>query len=161
MKVPWRRIKYWKCDACGKCCSEYRIPLTFYEYLKLKNTGFVEEKSGRFFIRKINGKCPFQVGNLCTLQGELKPLACKLFPFSIRKKGKIEALYEYEGEEFYVYVDIGCKNVIFGKPSNIMRMMIEEAIEVYLGKRKDIDLITARLKQERQVHVRSPMVFSY
>jgi len=145
MKVPWRRIKYWKCEACGKCCSEYRVPLTFYEYLKLKDSGFVEEKGGRYFIKKIGGKCPFQVGNICLLQGELKPLACKLFPFSIRKKGKEEALFEYEGEEYYVYVDIGCDNVIFGKPMPIMYKLIREAIEIYLGKKREPELITADL----------------
>jgi len=155
MKVPWRRIKYWKCDACGTCCREYRVPLTFYEYLKLKEYGFVEEKSGRYFIKKIGGGCPFQFGNVCILQGDLKPLACKLFPFSIRKEGKEEALFEYRGEEYYVYVDIGCKNVVFGKPTKTMYNLIKEAIEIYLGRKKDVQLLTAPIQLKPKICIKT------
>ncbi len=144
MDVPWRKVHSWHCTACGRCCNEYLVPLRTYEYLRLKWTGFVEERFGKFYIKKINGKCPFQVGRLCMLQGELKPIACKLYPFKIRKKGDEKAEFEYKGERFYVYVDVFCPNVVLGKPSESLRRMIVEAIQVYLGERRDIENITCR-----------------
>jgi len=146
MLVPWRRVHSWHCVACGRCCREYRVPLRFYEYLRLKGTGFVEERFGKFYIRKIGNICPFQHGNLCALQGELKPTACKLYPFSIRKKGDELAEFEYEGETFYVYVDVStCPNVVLGKPGFLMRKLVEEAIQIYLGEKQRMDYITANL----------------
>jgi len=142
MKVPWRFVASWYCSACGKCCKEYKVRITFYEYLKLKHTGFVEEKAGRFYIRKINDNCPFQVGNLCSLQGKQKPLACKLYPFVVLKKGDDKALYEYANEEFYVYVELGCPNVKLSKiPTENIKSLVEEAISIFLGKR-EANLIT-------------------
>lgn len=153
MHVPWRLVASWHCNACGNCCKEYRVRLRAYEYLKLRNTGLIEERAGRFFIKKIGGQCPFQNGNLCSL-GNSKPIACKLYPFSILKKGEEEALFEYEGEEFYVYVDDFCRNVRLKKslnPSAEIVMKIEEAMEIFLGKRKELNLLTAKLDQGIQV----------
>lgn len=144
MKVPWRFVKDWHCDACGKCCKEYLVPLRSYEYLRLRWSGFVEERFGKFYIKKINGRCPFQINKLCILQGELKPIACKLYPFVIRKKGDERAEFEYGGEVFYVYVDTFCKNVVLGRPSESLRRMVVEAIQVYLGVRRDVESITCR-----------------
>ncbi len=147
MRVPWRRVASWHCDACGKCCEAYRVKLTAYEYLKLKHTGFVEEKLGKFYIRKIGNKCPFQVGNLCILQNKLKPIACRLFPFSIRKEGKKDALVEYKGEDYYVYVDTFCPNVKLKKdsiPSKEMVPLVIEAIKMHLGEIQGVNLLTAR-----------------
>jgi len=100
MHVPWRRVASWHCNACGMCCRVYTPRLTAYEYLKLRNTGFVVEKAGRFYIRKIGGICPFQSGRLCSLQRDLKPTSCKTFPFVVRKRGEEDALFELDGEEF-------------------------------------------------------------
>ncbi len=145
MHVPWRRVHSWKCVACGRCCREYRVPLRFYEYLKLRHTGFVEERYGRFYIRKIGGRCPFQIGRLCSLQGEMKPVACKLYPFSVRKKGDEMAEYEYEGETYYVYVDVStCPNVVLGRPSEVMLKLVKEAVQIYLGEKRRMEYITAR-----------------
>ncbi len=164
MHVPWRRVASWHCDACGKCCEAYRVKLTAYEYLKLKHTGFVEEKLGKFYIRKISNKCPFQVGNLCILQNRLKPIACRLFPFTIRKEGRKDALFEYKGEEYYVYIDTFCPNVKLKKdlaPSRDMVPLVLEAIKMYLGEIRGVNLLTARgqgSKEPQQPPLRFQMV---
>jgi Fe-S-cluster containining protein len=144
MKVPWRKVHSWHCTACGLCCNEYIVPLRSYEYLKLRWSGFVEERLGRFYIKKVNGKCPFQHGRLCILQGELKPIACKLYPFVIRKKGDESAEFEYNGETFYVYVDTFCPNIVLGRPSESLKRMIVEAIQVNLGEKNVVENITCR-----------------
>lgn len=150
MHVPWRLVASWHCDACGKCCKEYRVRLRAYEFIKFRHTGFIEEKAGRFYIKKIGGFCPFQKGRLCSL-GNSKPIACKLYPFSVLKKGEEIALFEYEGEDFFVYVDDFCKNVRIKrdpKPSAEVAQKIEEAIEIILGKRLELNLLTAKIAQK-------------
>ncbi|MCS7144975.1 MAG: YkgJ family cysteine cluster protein [Archaeoglobaceae archaeon] len=152
MHVPWRFVASWHCNACGNCCKEYRVRLRAYEYLKLRNTGFIEEKAGRFYIKKIGKLCPFQKGNLCSL-GNLKPLACKLYPFSVLEKGEETALFEFNGEEFFVYVDDFCKNLKLKRdlnPSLEIVKEIEEAIELALGKRFELNLLTAKSTQGTQ-----------
>ena len=109
--------------------------LNFYEYLRLKNTGFVEERGNKYYIKKIGNQCPFQHGNLCILQNKNKPKACRLFPFIILKRGEKEAFYEFDGEKFFVYVELGCPNIELGEPMNI-EALVEEAIRIYLGKQK-------------------------
>jgi len=148
MRVPWRKVSSWYCSACGRCCSKYEIRLTFYEYLKLKQTEFVKEKSGKYYIRKIEDACPFQSGNLCSLQGRMKPLACKLYPFVVLLKGDEMALYEYNNEEFYVYVELGCPNLRIGKWSKGIETLVEEAIKLSLG-RRETNLITSNLQLKR------------
>jgi len=143
MRVPWRKVASWHCTACGECCHRYKVPLTFYEYLRLKNTGFVEEKTFRYYIRKIGKRCPFQVNRICSLQGERKPIACKLFPFIISKRGKEEALYEYEDEEVYVYVELGCPNIVLGKAGKRIELLVREAVQLYFGEKKSVDHITS------------------
>ena len=114
MRVPWKQVASWHCNACGKCCREYTVRLTFYEYLLLRKTGFVEEKATGYYIKKIGKSCPFQHRNLCLLHGKIKPKACRLFPFVILKKGEEDARYEFKGEEFYVYLELGCPNIKIG-----------------------------------------------
>ncbi|MCS7130936.1 MAG: hypothetical protein NZ872_05910, partial [Archaeoglobaceae archaeon] len=79
--------------------------------------------------------------------GNLKPVACKLYPFSVLKKGEESALFEFDGEEFFVYVDDFCRNVKLKrdlKPSIEIIKQIEEAIEIILGKRIEVSLLTCR-----------------
>ncbi len=146
MYVPWRKVYSWHCVACGKCCIDFKPKLTYYEYLKLRKTGFVEEKAGRYYIKKINGRCPFQIDNLCSLQGSLKPISCKVFPFLVRKKpAKNEdlAYYEYDGEEYYVYVSTYCKNTILSKnPTENLKKLVKEAIELVIGRKREVEWIT-------------------
>lgn len=131
MRVPWKQVASWHCNACGKCCREYTVRLTFYEYLLLRKTGFVEEKATGYYIKKIGKSCPFQHRNLCLLHGKIKPKACRLFPFVILKKGEEDARYEFKGEEFYVYLELGCPNIKIEKGGIVP--LVEEAIKVYLG----------------------------
>jgi len=147
MYVPWRRVLSWHCDACGECCRKFKPKLTFYEYLKLKDTGFVEERAGRYYIKKINGACPFQRENLCLLQGEVKPISCKVFPFLIyRKPAKDAELAYYEFDEiYYVYVNTECPNVLLSKKiveNPVIAYMIREAVEVVTGRRKKVEKLT-------------------
>ncbi|RLI75477.1 YkgJ family cysteine cluster protein [Archaeoglobales archaeon] len=151
MHVPWRRVSSWHCTACGECCERYRVRLTTYEYLKLRATGFVEEKAGRFYIKKFGSKCPFQYGNLCMLQNKLKPSACRLFPFVVRKRGVEEAYFEFEGESYYVYVDTFCPNLKLKsdtKPSKKIIPLIIEAIKIYKGEVMGVELLTARVANQ-------------
>lgn len=136
MLVPWRRVASWHCEACGKCCMEYKPRLTFYEFLKLRNTGMVVEKGGRYYIRKIGRRCPFQTGTLCRLQDRLKPLSCRLFPFSVRRRGEESALFEYMGEELFVYVDTFCRNVRLGIAGKNIEELVRDAVSIAYGKKK-------------------------
>lgn len=147
--VPWRRVASWYCDACGICCSVYKPRLTAYEYLKLLNTGFVEEKAGKFYIRKTGSGCPFQQRNLCSLQHSLKPLSCKIFPFTVKRRGDDAAFFEFEGEEFYVYADTFCHNMIVKrdlKPRKEVYELVKEVVAIVTG-RGDFRLLTAQLNQ--------------
>ncbi|MEM1579235.1 MAG: YkgJ family cysteine cluster protein [Archaeoglobaceae archaeon] len=149
MHVPWKLVASWHCDACGICCTQYRVRLRAYEFLKFRFTGLVEEKAGRFFIKKFGKFCPFQIGNLCSL-GNSKPVACKVYPFSILKKGEDLASFEFEGEEYFVYVDNFCKNVRVKKdkkPSKLVAKEVTEAMEIITGKRTELSLLTAKLNQ--------------
>ncbi|MCS7118710.1 MAG: YkgJ family cysteine cluster protein [Archaeoglobaceae archaeon] len=151
MFVPWRLVASWHCEACGACCVQYRVRLRTYEFLKLRKTGFVEERAGRFYIKKIGKFCPFQSGNLCSL-GNFKPLVCKIYPFSILKRGEELASFEFEGEEFFVYVDSFCKNVKIKKdPKPSIEKEVIEALEIMIGRRFEMNLLTAKLIQETRV----------
>lgn len=143
MKVPWRRISGWICTACGKCCLEYTPRLTFYEYLTLPRK-YTVERRGRYYLRKWGKNCPFQIGNLCGIQNR-KPLSCRLFPFSIHRRGDDSALFEYKNEEFYVYVDLFCPNVKLGKPSREFVRKVEDAVKLVMGEKRDFIGLTAKL----------------
>lgn len=120
----------------------------------MKSTGFTEEKFGKFYIKKIDGKCPFQFRNLCLLQNN-KPFACKIYPFRIFKRGEEEAAFEYNGEKYYVYVDVFCKNVVLKKDLKQSKIvpLVEEAIKLYIGEISSPKNLTANLKAlEPQQH---------
>ncbi|KUJ92444.1 MAG: hypothetical protein XD40_2362 [Archaeoglobus fulgidus] len=147
MHVPWRRVASWHCNACGMCCRVYTPRLTAYEYLKLRGTGFVIEKAGRFYIRKIGGKCPFQSGRLCSLQNDLKPLACKTFPFVVRRKGEEEGLFELNGDEFYVYADTFCPNLKIKRDRRpAVAELVREAVMLFTGRRR-LSRLTATIPE--------------
>lgn len=151
MHVPWRRVASWHCDACGVCCRVYRPRLTAYEYLKLRHTGLVEEKAGRFYIRKINGRCPFQSDRLCSLQNDLKPISCKTFPFVVRRKGEEDALFELDGEEFYVYADTFCPNLIIKRDKRpVVTELVREAVMLFTGG-KEFRRLTATIPKTAEL----------
>ncbi len=141
MYVPWRRVSSWHCSACGTCCLKFKPRLTFYEYLKFRELGlsrFVEERAGRYYLRKVNGRCPFQIGKLCSLQGERKPLSCKVFPFLVSKNRRDEeASIEVDGEEYYVYVSTDCPNTVLGRAGRDMERLARQAVELVTGRTKE------------------------
>ena len=143
MKVPWRFVSNWICTACGKCCLEYTPKLTFYEYLTLPKR-YTIERRGKFYIKKIGKYCPFQIRNLCGIQ-KRKPLSCKLFPFSIHRKGEDLAYFEYRSKEFYIYVDLFCPNIKLGRPSREFTKKVEDAVRLVMGEKKDFSLLTSKL----------------
>jgi len=142
MLVPWRDIRWWECGRCGRCCFDFRPKLTAYEALKLMRTGFVECRDGKFYIRKIGGRCPFLQGELCSLQGSLKPITCKIFPFSVHRRGSDRALYQYKGRKFYVYVNDYCPNVILGGDGDA-EILVREVVMVATGELSVPRLLTA------------------
>ncbi len=153
MKLPWRKVREWRCHACGRCCLAYTPKLTYYEYLKMPEQ-FVVEKRGKYYIRKFGKRCPFQSGNLCMIQSS-KPLSCRLFPFSVHRRGDEMALFEYGGEEFYVYVDPFCPNVVPGEPSKSLTERVLQAVMLSSGKRFDFEKLTCS-----DVHFRKGMLLS-
>jgi Fe-S-cluster containining protein len=140
--IPWRRIAYWKCLACGECCRYFEVPLRTGEYARITRTyglDTVRLGVGRAYLQKtFNGRCIFQRyihGRwLCSL-GDDKPLACKIWPFAALKDPRHgrdrEALYEYYGDRYYVYVHPYCRGLIYGEPtSHIMERVIPEVLEL-------------------------------
>ncbi len=140
MKLPWRKVKDWMCHACGKCCLAYTPKLTYYEYLKMPKN-LVTEKRGRYYIKKFGRRCPFQIGSLCIIQNE-KPLSCKLFPFSVHRRGDELALFEYNGEEYYIYVDPFCPNTTLGNPTKALVERITQVLKLITGRKSDFSRLT-------------------
>jgi Fe-S-cluster containining protein len=135
--IPWSKVSDWYCRTCGKCCKIFKVPLSFIEVnLLSKKFGFycIEAYAGSFYLKRINGKCIFQFNNLCSIH-PFKPMACKLWPFSINeipKYGEKDSSYfEYKGEVFYVYLNSYCEGIVPGKPSfRLVNKTIPELIEL-------------------------------
>ncbi|MEM2123208.1 MAG: YkgJ family cysteine cluster protein [Candidatus Bathyarchaeia archaeon] len=140
--IPWRRIAYWKCLACGECCRYFEVPLGTSEYARITrfySLNIVRLDVGRAYLRKtVKGRCIFQrhlSGRwLCSLGGD-KPLACKIWPFAALKNPRYgrdrEALYDYYGDRYYVYVHPYCRGLLYGEPSShIMDKVIPEVLEL-------------------------------
>lgn len=147
--APWSHVSLWRCNGCGICCKEFEVVLTFNEWLNItKRYGVGVTKAGlnKFYMgKKPDGSCIFlyMAPNgkwLCGLQ-ETKPLACKLWPFKVLNKPKYgnpkEALFQYCGQNFYVYVDPFCPGIYWGQPTpELIYKVIPEFIEIALGIRQ-------------------------
>ncbi|MGQ9760170.1 MAG: YkgJ family cysteine cluster protein, partial [Candidatus Methanomethylicaceae archaeon] len=155
--VPWSKMMDWFCVACGSCCKEFKVPLRAYETTLLSNLfGYrcMEPDVGTFYLRRReNGRCIFQIYNdgkfVCGIQA-LKPLACKMWPFLVCEKPeyefKEEALFEFRGERFYIYVHPKCRGLKYGPPtSNLIKKTIPEFIEIKLGLRRSQSRSTSLL----------------
>lgn len=155
--APWRYIADWKCIACGECCKLYSVVLNFHEWLKIvKKYGVEQTASGldKLYIkRKDDGSCAFlcQFSNtyMCGLQN-MKPQACKLWPFKILTKPKFgnanEAAYDYGGSTFFVYADSMCNGLIYGKPKwEFANLTLKELIQIALGVRSEQYKTTAEM----------------
>ncbi|MGQ4913517.1 MAG: YkgJ family cysteine cluster protein [Candidatus Asgardarchaeia archaeon] len=152
MLLPWRMIRTWKCLACGDCCRVYRPILTDWEaeyYQRKYGKAAVDKIGTKPVIRKINNKCVFQQGNLCSL-GDDKPLSCKQWPFLIyrhplRFEDRELASFEMFGETWYVYVDSFCRGINLGDIP--VEDVIKEVIKIHVGLQKSQFFTTSLIKK--------------
>ena len=155
--IPWSYVMDWRCNACGLCCREFEVVLSVEEWATIaKRFGvrYTRMDGGKFYLRKtLDGSCVFlyNLGGvaLCGLQ-DMKPLACKLWPFKVLKWPKYgsasKAQYVYMGRLFYVYVDPHCPQVVLGRPTeHLAHQVIPEVIELSLGLRVEQEKSTASL----------------
>lgn len=147
--VPWSYVNLWRCNGCGLCCREFEVVLTFNEWLNItKRYGVGVTRAGLnkiYMAKRSDGSCVFLYPSpggkwLCGLQ-HIKPLACKLWPFKVLSKPKYghssEAIFEYLGQKFYVYIDPFCPGIRWGKPSaELVYKIVPEFIEIAVGLRE-------------------------
>ena len=157
LPVPWRYIQDWNCPACGQCCRGFQVVLNYVEWVSIVKTygvEFTEPSISQFCIkRKNDGTCIFlhnyHGSCLCGLQN-MKPLACKLWPFKISNQPRYgranEAEYNRGEVKLYVYVDPFCVGLKWGTPTQeFMNTKLAEFVDVALGIRKKQNYSTARL----------------
>ena len=104
----------------------------------------IEEIRSRIYIRKVRGRCVFQMKNLCLLQPlGLKPLSCKLWPFYVStvpvsdwEGREITSLFVLDEREYFAYVNVTCKGIQRGSPEE-MKQAISEVIALYRYARFD------------------------
>jgi Fe-S-cluster containining protein len=124
------------------------VVLRFSEWLNLVRSygiGVTRTNLQNFSIqKKRDGSCFFSYffnGRWsCGLQN-MKPMACKLWPFKIVGRPKYgrsnEAFFSHNKEKFFVYIDSFCPEIKWGPPTdNISKKLIPEFIEIALGKKK-------------------------
>jgi len=158
LPVPWRYVQDWCCTACGLCCKGFDVVLDFPEWVnivKAYGVDFTEPGISRFYLRrKHDGTCIFLYnlsGNwLCALQQQMKPIACKLWPFKISDNPKYgrpnEAVFNYVGRKFYVYVDPSCVGMRWGNPAtSFLNETLTEFVDLALGLRRKQFFSTSRL----------------
>lgn len=146
--APWSYVHSWRCTGCGLCCREYEVVLKFNEWLSLVRTyGVGVTKAGldKFYLeKKPDGSCLFlYMSNgvwFCGLQN-MKPLACKLWPFKILDEPKFgraqEAIFNHRGRSFYIYVDPICPEIRWGKsPVKMVDNVLPEFVDIALGVRE-------------------------
>lgn len=147
--VPWSYIRAWNCYGCGNiCCTSATVPLTTAEWLKIIQNfgvGCTEPTVTGFYLKKTRDDCcifqyKFMGHYLCSIQN-MKPHACKLWPFKIYNKPKYglgrEAVFSFKGEVFYIYLDSACEGITYGRPcSHFVDQTIPEFIELSFGSRE-------------------------
>lgn len=151
--VPWRRVRAWRCLACGECCRRFDVPLRAREFVEVTGAfggGVAGLKHGKPYLRKPRGKCVFQAGRRCSLHSlGMKPHACKIYPFTVRamvKRGGRSARFPYMGRNYYVYANPGCRGLILGTPGRqLVQEIIPEAIELSLNPEKEQRRLTSSL----------------
>jgi len=155
--LPWRKVRYWECLACGDCCKWFRVPLRMDEYANiLKNYGssFVKIDIGKVYLAKRHdGRCIFQFQSsgrwVCGIQAS-KPIACKQWPFIVVKKplfGHADmALIRWYESNYYIYVDPRCRGVALGNPSTILLdKILPEVLNLSQGIRTDQYYSTSKI----------------
>lgn len=157
LPIPWSQVESWNCSACGLCCKGYEVVLDFPEWLNIvKNFGvdYTQPGMSKLFLRhKSDDSCVFlhnQYGNwLCSLQ-QMKPMACKLWPFKISNKplyGKAsQAIYHLGDSKLYVYVDPACPGLHWGNPNlEFLDLVLPEFVDLAVGKRRKQSFTTSQL----------------
>lgn len=148
ISIPWRYVESWNCIACGICCKGYQVVLGFNEWVNLVRTygvGITRPSVNKFYLgKKSDGTCLFLYkfldAWLCGLQ-DMKPKACKLWPFKILARPKFgrpnEAVYKYRDRNFFVYVDPSCIGIRWGKPTpEFTYRTLTELVEIATGLRE-------------------------
>ncbi len=145
--IPWSEVSSWACNACGKCCLGYRVPLKPDEYArvaKVFGTNVVDFGLGKVYLKHGYGdRCIFQRPTqdrwICSLQG-MKPMACKLFPFRLHSKPLYRkgdgSDYVFRGRRFHIYLDPDCDGVIAGRPTErFAKQLLPEIVQIGMGVR--------------------------
>lgn len=143
--VPWRQIANWRCTTCGNCCKLYSVVLNFTEWLTITKTfGAQNTVAGldKFFLKRVDdGACAF----LCKLAGtylcglqDMKPEACKLWPFKVLAEPKYgdakQAAFEFSGKTLYLYADSMCEGLRYGTPSwEFQSLVLKEFAALAIG----------------------------
>jgi len=140
--IPWREIKSWRCISCGNCCTlGLKINLRSYEYLKILNFWPKSIELDRFggpILKKIGSRCVFY-NRFCNLQPfNLKPLACKVWPFAVYLKPQSSererARFIFEDHEYFIYLNPYAKSVCFGigrgNPDDLPHI-VNEILKIY------------------------------
>jgi len=143
--IPWREVSSWSCNACGKCCVGYRVPLKMAEMVYISShygQGVLEYGLSKAYLRNMsNGRCVFQRplnGKwICTLQAN-KPTACRLFPFRIHNKPIYKygdnAMIRVGNKTYYLYLDPECEGIILGQPTERFKNeVVPEIMQIGLG----------------------------
>ena len=155
--VPWRYVKSWGCLACGRCCKGFDVVLGFNEWVNIVRAygvGTTKPSINKIHIRKkSDGTCVFLYKFfdrwLCGLQ-DMKPRACKLWPFKIYKNPKYgrphEALFTRWKKNFFIYVDPLCTGIRWGTPTwEFMHKTLPEFLEIGLGVHKKQHYSTSKI----------------
>lgn len=156
LPVPWRYVNSWHCSTCGLCCRGYNVVLNFAEWMKVvKNfgVGYTSPGISKFYLKhKNDGSCAFlhsyQGRGFCHLQ-HMKPRACKLWPFKILPRPKYgranEAVYNFAGKPFFIYVDPACRGLTWGRPTkSFLDTTLTEFLSLALGFREKQVYSTSR-----------------
>ena len=156
--VPWKYVQGWNCVACGMCCKGYQVVLGFNEWVNITRKfgiGVTHPDINRFYLgKKGDGSCIFlnRFFNtwFCGLQN-MKPKACKLWPFKVYSKPKFgksnEALYKFGDRNFFIYIDSICVGIRWGPPSKeLAYKILPEIVEIALGLRKKQNYSTSRIR---------------
>ena len=143
--VPWRCVESWRCVACGVCCKGYQVVLGFEEWvnlIRLYGVKVTQPGVSKFYLgKKGNGACLFLSRSfntwLCGLQ-DMKPKACKLWPFKILLRPKFgrpnEAVYKIKNRNLFVYVDPACVGIRWGNPTQEFTYgTLTELVEIATG----------------------------
>lgn len=143
LPLPLTRLRSWSCSACAHCCRDYTPILTTVEGIKLSSKfgGVVEPCIRGYIIKKgIDRRCiQYNSGQrwLCGIQ-DIKPGACRLWPFTICKEPTYgrpeEALFNCAYGDLYVYIDTKCSGITYGVPSlESISKVVPEFVEIGSG----------------------------